>query len=219
MAEKTTYTGNAQAVADALLAELTQTGLYAKTKQDFYDYVLYLLDKHSGNNFFSRNTNAQNERLFKVSDTRIKAAKKNISVKFMDTTEYDEIFKDFVNSFAKTLKENSKILQSEGKTWIMLLENPVIRSVLEQKLKDDCNNAFDIHFNTEKVSIEKKSLIEMFQKEAKKQPDGDFKDALENIAESLSNHKLTPNFEKIFSVIGQTIQTAAAIIPLLPKSA
>lgn len=131
---------NHKQLVENLWEEITTNGMYGRSKNDFYDYVLYLLNKCDTGHFLSANDNADNERLLKINATRIKAAKKNISVKFMDDKEYDGIFMDFVKLLAEGKLPK---LSDDGTRYTMLIEDITLRSALETRLKRSANSTFD----------------------------------------------------------------------------
>ena len=149
-------------LAEELVAEITTNGLYGRSKTDFYDYVLYLLDRHDSGHFLSRSGNAENERLLKVSATRIKAAKKNISVKFMSNEEYDRIFLDFLARIASGALPS---LSDRDDSYTMVIEDIALRSILEAKLKRTANTTLDYHLNTELVTISHGAFVAMLSAE------------------------------------------------------
>ncbi|MCI5969027.1 hypothetical protein [Helicobacter sp.] len=117
-------------------------------KNHLYDYLLYLLNKYDENHFFDNNTNAQNERLLKITASKIKNAKKNISVQFMNDEEYENIFEQFIREiFHKNI-----LRYSNGKIKITL-ENPSMQSMLESKLKVYAGEGFEYNLNRESVEV------------------------------------------------------------------
>lgn len=143
---------------DELWDKLTSSGLYAYSKNDIYDYLIYLLNKYDEKHFFDTNSNASNSRLLKVSQTRIKTVKTNISVKFMDEKEYDEIFVNFLNNCASSVVKFDENI-GNGKIKFVI-ENPAIKAVLEAKLKSAVSDTLDYSFNKEIVTIDAKNFIE-----------------------------------------------------------
>ena len=149
---------NQAALVDDLWKEMTTTGFSNRSKNDFYDFVLYLLNKYDNNHFLSENDNAYNERLLKSTEVRIKSAKKNISVKFMSSEEYDDIFIDFIK---KISSGNLPSLDENGDTYIMVIEDTALRSVLETKLKRITHTTFDYKMNKEIVTISHSAFLKM----------------------------------------------------------
>lgn len=177
--------------------EIKTNGMYGRSKNDFYDYVLYLLNKHDINHFFSSNDNATNERLLKINATRIKSAKKNISVKFMNDSEYEKIFSDFIQNIA-----DGKLptLSDDGKYYTMVIEDVALRSIIETKLKRTANTTLDYKLNNELVSIEHKAFIEMLADETNNEPNN-VKSLLEEIIKTLENSKNAQEVKQMIETV------------------
>ncbi len=188
---------NTEELVDDLWNEIKTNGMYGRSKTDFYDYVLYLLNKYDSGHFLSSNDNATNERLLKINATRIKSAKKNISVKFMDDGEYEKIFSDFIN---KITEENPLSLSDDGKSYTMVIEDVALRSIIETKLKRIANTTLDYKLNNELVSIDHKAFVKMLVAEINNSSD-DIKNSLEKIVEELKKDKNNQD-------LWQTIETA-----------
>lgn len=155
---------NAHKLVEELWQAIMLKGFGAWSKNDINDYLLYLFNKHDEKHFFDSNSNEQNERLLKTTAAKIKASKKNISVKFLNKAEYDEIFEEFLCAFA-----NKRIAIKDGSkedTIKLTIENPVFRNVLEAKLKDKVQEGFEYSLNSEKVEISCKAFITMLKDEA-----------------------------------------------------
>ena len=137
---------NAHKLVEELWQAIMLKGFGAWSKNDINDYLLYLFNKHNEKHFFDSNSNEQNERLLKTTAAKIKASKKNISVKFLNKAEYDEIFEEFLCAFA-----NKRIAIKDGSkedTIKLTIENPVFRNVLEAKLKDKVQEGFEYSLNS-----------------------------------------------------------------------
>ena len=155
---------NPKDFANELWRKIVDDRLFRYQKNDICDYLLYLFNKHDEKHFFDSNSNEQNERLLKTTAAKIKASKKNISVKFLNKAEYDEIFEEFLCAFA-----NKRIAIKDGSkedTIKLTIENPVFRNVLEAKLKDKVQEGFEYSLNSEKVEISCKAFITMLKDEA-----------------------------------------------------
>lgn len=191
---------NTKQLVDDLWNEIRINGMYGRSKTDFYDYVLYLLNKYDSGHFLSSNDNAANERLLKINATRIKSAKKNISVKFMDDNEYEKIFSDFINKIA-----NGKLpfLSDDGKSYTMVIEDVALRSIIETKLKRITNTTLDYKLNNELVSIEHRAFIEMLVAEIKNNP-SDINNLLEEIVKELKKDK---NKQDLWQIIENTLSS------------
>lgn len=155
---------NPKDFANELWSKIVDERLFSYQKNDICDYLLYLFNKHGGG-FFDKNTNEQNERLLKTTAAKIKASKKNISVKFMDDDEYKDIFMGFLRDLSSgkiILKESEKENRLE-----FVLEDKVVRDIINAKLKESVKDSLDyFNLNTEKVEINATSFYAMLQKEA-----------------------------------------------------
>ena len=183
--------------ADKLVKELWQAimlkGFGAWSKNDICDYLLYLFNKYDEKHFFDSNSNEKNERWLKTTATKIKASKKNISVKFLNQTEYDEIFEEFLCAFA-----NERIAIKDGSkedTIKLTIENPVFRNVLEAKLKDKVQEGFEYSLNSEKVEISCEAFITMLKDEANRLKKSD------NLNKVLQECKATKTMQDISALL------------------
>lgn len=91
--------------------------------------------------FLDSHSNVENERLLKTTASKIKASKKNISVKFMSDIEYQQVFKDFLNSLAND-NPKSIVKQKENGDLEFTIENNILKDILESKLKKWANTTF-----------------------------------------------------------------------------
>lgn len=151
---------------EKLWRKIVSERLFSYQKNDICDYLLYLFNTHSKEKFLDMNSNAENERLLKMNASKIKASKKNISVKFMEEGEYRGIF----DKFLLALSQGKIALKSGSKKgyFKMTLENPVFQSALEARLKEVVKESFDLpQFNTEKVEIPCVDFISVLEAEAK----------------------------------------------------
>ncbi len=181
---------NAPLFVDELWQNLIKMNSWSKA--DLFDYLLYLFNKYDERKFFDSNSNATNERLLKISASKIKATKKNIAVKFMSDDEYEGIFEDFLSAVA-----NGKIAikdGSEGKIRF-IIENPVFRNVLEARLKESVQESFDYTLNSEKVEISTHAFVKMLENEANK------KDKSSALNEVLKECKASKNIQNISALL------------------
>ena len=192
-------------LARLLWREIRENGLYGRSKNDFYDYVLYLLDKCDPGHFLYANDNADNERLLKVSATRIKAAKKNISVKFMDDKEYEGIFKNFIS---RIMEGKVKVLSAEGDNYVMLVEDVATRSALETRLKRRAGTTLDYRLNTELVTVGRTAFISMLAAEARVDA------ALAKMAEDLRHEEKWQRVKKSLETAAKAGSLAGAALSL-----
>lgn len=172
---------NAENFVNDLWENMRSTGVYSLSQKNIYDYLLYLFNKYDEKHFFDNNTNEQNERLLKITASKIKSAKKNISVQFMQDDEYKKLFGEFL----RKIKDNKIKLSFRNNKLKLTLENPSIKSVLEAKLKD-MGESFEYTLNNESVEIGLDIFLEMLEKESKSDfLDNDLKNFLKEIIEKI----------------------------------
>lgn len=94
-----------QEFAQKLWDKITKEALFSYQKADICDYLLYLFNKYGGD-FLQYKSNADLEKMLKISISKIKSSRKNISVKFINDKDKYEIFKNFLLSLSP---ENQKI--------------------------------------------------------------------------------------------------------------
>lgn len=200
---------NQAALVDDLWKEMTTTGFSNRSKNDFYDFALYLLNKYDKNHFLSENDNAHNERLLKTKEARIKAAKKNISVQFMSSEEYDDIFIDFIK---KISSGNLPSLDDNGDTYTMVIEDAALRSVLETKLKRVTHTTFDYKMNKEIVIISHSAFLKMLAVELDLSSDSNgMIKLLSNTIDSLKNEKSKQDVKHALSEAMQALKESDSI--------
>ena len=156
---------NADKFANELWSKIVDDRLFSYQKNDICDYLLYLFNTHSKDKFLDTNLNEQNERLLKMSATKIKTSKKNIAVKFMDNKQYNQIFKDFLTSLATT----KSVKEKENGNLEFIIENNVLKDILEAKLKKWVNETFTYTLNSEKLSISCEAFLTMIKREVEEQ--------------------------------------------------
>ena len=76
----------------------------------------------------------------------------------MSSEEYDDIFIDFIK---KISSGNLPSLDDNGDTYIMVIEDTALRSVLETKLKRITHTTFDYKMNKEIVTISHSAFLKM----------------------------------------------------------
>ena len=152
---------NPQEFCDELWRKITQERLFSYQKNDICDYVLYLFNRHDSAHFLDTNSNEQNERLLKMTASKIKSSKKNIAVKFMDKIEYSNILSEFLAKFANDLSQNK--VNVKGDKFHFTLENRALRDILDAKLKETMQEGLDYNLNSEKVYIAFHSFISMLE--------------------------------------------------------
>ncbi len=147
---------NSEEFTKDLLTSISELGLYTYSKTDLCDYIIYLANKHDQNHFFDNNSNADNARLLKVKESKIKSLRLNIGLKFKNE-DADETLKRFLKKITDdkiTIIDNENFFQ-------FFIEDPFIRMVFESKLKDLEGVTLDYSFNTERVKIEKEHFLSL----------------------------------------------------------
>lgn len=152
---------NPQEFCDELWRKITQERLFSYQKNDICDYVLYLFNRHDSAHFLDTNSNEQNERLLKMTASKIKSSKKNIAVKFMDKIEYSNILKTFIDDFPNNIKSKKIVVRDEN--FHFVIENRALRDILEANLKDKAQDTLDYSLNGEKVFISIDSFFTMLK--------------------------------------------------------
>lgn len=152
-----------QKFAQNLWDKITKEALFSYQKADICDYLLYLFNKHGGD-FLQDKSNADLEKMLKMSISKIKSSRKNISVKFMDDTDRGKIFKNFLRSLSP---ENKKSVVKEGANGNLefVIENNVLKDILEAKLKKWVNETFTYTLNSERLIISCEAFLTMIKEE------------------------------------------------------
>lgn len=138
-----------------LTAKLTGNGLYAMSKMDFYDFVIYLLDKYSIGHFLSRNSNFENACLLKISETKVKALKLNVNLKFREKSENDCFM--VITNFLSKLTTANFISDEKRGVYIFVLDDKYTQMCIESVLKKS-GTTLNYSFNSERVELEKDAL-------------------------------------------------------------
>lgn len=145
-------------ISKKIYDKITTDGLYTYNKTDLYDYLIYLLDKEKR---LLDKSNDELSRLLKISPSKVSALRANISVKFMNDSEYESLFIDFLSQIS-----NSKNIKEDETHYIFTIEDKAIRNFIEAKLKKHCDNTADYTLNKEKIKILKSDFITLLQKES-----------------------------------------------------
>jgi hypothetical protein len=148
--------------ANELLEKITDTGFNAMSKNDLYDYILYLFDKYSEENFLSTRSNFENALYFKVTEQKIKNSKLNINLKYRQTDSISIITKFLAGLNTKSIK------QTKDGNFEFVIEDYYIRMCLENEekrtkkfrvaYKDILNEYEDLTNEYQKLEKEKKSM-------------------------------------------------------------
>ena len=147
---------NSENFVEELLAKITDVGFNSMSKNDFYDYVLYLLDEHSEESFLSTRSNFENALYFKVTEQKIKNSKLNINLKYRQNDSLTIITMFLANLNLERIKKTN-----EG-NFEFVIEDYYTRMCLENELKK-IGDTLNYKNNTEKVEISKESLFELLK--------------------------------------------------------
>jgi hypothetical protein len=154
-------TRNALTLAESLAHTVLDLGLGALSKTDLYDYILYLLDVHSNEHFFTQQTNQQNALLLKASPAKIKASKLNIYLKF-DTGDRQN--GAALSRFIRQIADKKIRLDGDGKEFLRLtVEDPVVRFCLDTVLKNELGTSADVKLNSEIIVLKKTDFYHLFR--------------------------------------------------------
>ena len=189
--------------ANDLWSEIVDKALFSRPKNDICDYLLYLFNKHDSAHFLDSNTNEQNERLLKMNASKIKSSKKNIAIKFMDSDEYSDIFKDFLDELVKRARNNQLDIKN-GKINITI-ENTALRDILSAKLKDSVKTAPDYNTNSENVSISITNFLTMIRNEVAEANQPKYDEMLEKLKSKYTKEKAKDIFGAILGNAGNLI--------------
>jgi hypothetical protein len=141
------------------------------SKNDFYDYVLYLFNKYNAEPFLDVNSNYKNSQLLRVTEQKLKNSSHNIYLKYYEDNEKEKLLKLFFEKIAArkiTLKTDN---EDDIKQYHLVIEDVRIRTQIEGILKDCVGTTLDYHFNTELVKLEAKDFYTMFFGALEKLPD------------------------------------------------
>jgi len=141
-----------------LWEKITDTGFNSMSKNDFYDYVLYLFNNHAPEHFLDTASNRDNSLLLRVTEQKIKSSKQNIFLKYYGEQEKANILPDFFTKIA----ENKINLQFSNNEYSFVIEDLNIRYCLEGIMKNTMGVAFDYHQNREIVKISVKDFYLLF---------------------------------------------------------
>ncbi len=157
------HLNNADEFVNELWRKIVNERLFSYQKNDICDYLLYLFNRHDSGRFLDTNSNEQNERLLKTTAAKIKASKKNISVKFMDESEYKGIFKDFLSSLAGSNRVKER---GDGRLEFVV-ENNVLKDMLGARLKKWSDEAPEYSLNAEQLVISFDGFLKMIKNEVR----------------------------------------------------
>jgi hypothetical protein len=99
---------NAEHLVRDLWRKIIDTGFNAMSKNDFYDYVLYLFNKYNAEPFLDVNSNYKNSQLLRVTEQKLKNSSHNIYLKFYGDDEKEKLLKLFFEKIAAKIIEITK---------------------------------------------------------------------------------------------------------------
>jgi len=153
--------------------KISQTGYNILSKNDLYDFLLYLFNKHNDRKFLDEDSNYENLIALKITEARLKTAKLNIALKYKTD---EERRKSFI-LFLKKLAQNKITIIEKDDIFIFCIDDPAARLELENCLKEKLGVTLEYGENRERVKIEKYALLRIF-KEYSKCSETEFADVL-----------------------------------------
>jgi hypothetical protein len=154
---------NAKQFVTALWQKITDTGFNSLSKNDFYDYVLYLFNKYAAPHFLDENSNYENAVLLKVTEAKIKTSKMNIALKYKSPREREDALSAFLRKISLQSKTGAIWLDCDESHFKFIIEDTLVRMELENLLKTLTGTTLDYRFNNEKVTIEKVCFLHVIQ--------------------------------------------------------
>ena len=164
---------NSNRFIENLMNNLIFDDLFSKNKNDICESLISIVNDSCHDNLIKK-SNYDLSVLLKVKPNKISLLKENISFRFYDSSKRDSLFSEFLKNLAfekQSKSTNAKYILEEGKdnkkndTLILYLENPILRSELERRLKEATTKSFDHSFNREKFIISKEAFVTMLIKE------------------------------------------------------
>lgn len=124
---------NAVLLVNELVQKIEQTGFGSMSKNDIYDFLLYLLNKYSDNQFLENNTNFENALILKITEAKLKNSKMNINLKFKENNDCNTVIANFLSRLTvDKLKPNES---EDG--YVFILDDNYTRMCIESVLKKD----------------------------------------------------------------------------------
>jgi len=142
----------AKELADKLAENIMNTGFNVLSKNDFYDYVLFLLDKYSEQNFLLNNSNYENAHILKTKPEKIKATKLNIYLKFLEKDDQKNVLRQFIQQIINGKIKMEKD-EKDGLKYQLVIEDTAVYFCLAGKIKEIHGIAHDTSFNKEIFKI------------------------------------------------------------------
>lgn len=124
---------NAVLLVNELVQKIEQTGFGSMSKNDIYDFLLYLLNKYSDNQFLENNTNFENALILKITEAKLKNSKMNINLKFKENNDCNTVIANFLSRLTV-----DKLKQNESEDgYVFILDDNYTRMCIESVLKKD----------------------------------------------------------------------------------
>lgn len=151
------------------LGKILELGIGTYSKNDLYDFILYTANKNDPGQFLDKQSNYDNAVLLKVSETKVKNSKLNISLKFKTQREKENVLDDFLFKIAN--KQIKITEDAEKLRFIFYLDDRYVRMVFENQLKTEEGITLDYAMNQERVTIEKVHFLRFLRTYSKKTED------------------------------------------------
>jgi hypothetical protein len=142
-----------------LWEKIKTTGFNAMSKNDFYDYVLYLFNKYNGTPFLDDASNYENAILLKATESKIKNSKLNIALKYKNEQER----KNTLYIFLRKIADKKITILDKGNYFVFMLDDPSARMEFENGLKQIMGTTLEYSGNRERVQIEKYDFLNILK--------------------------------------------------------
>lgn len=170
-------------------------GMYGLTRNELYDYLLYLLQKYESKGFYSNLSNYKLARKLKTTESKIKTAKLNIAQKHFTDDEYGKTF----DTFLKEIAEENILIKDVGENYYeFTVESIVTRNALANQLKTIVKDTLDYSFNSEKIKISKESFLKLLQNY---NPQNEFTNSYVTVLEMLQKDKKNNFVKKLIKAV------------------
>jgi len=154
---------NAEKFTSELWQKITETGFNNLSKNDIYDYILYLYNNFSNVSFLDKNSNYENALILKVTENKLKTSKINIALKFQAADERRKT----IRSLFMNIASGAISIEDKKDYFEFTVENPVARIELENILKVNVGNTLEYCRNRERVKLEKYNMFFILKEIAK----------------------------------------------------
>ena len=213
MPELTFEPNKSKELADELAKYIHETGFNSLSKNDFYDFVLYLLDKYSNEHFLSLYSNQKNAILLKVKPEKIKGSKLNIFLKYIKQEEQKKALYKLIPFI---LEEKIVIDDHPDKNYVQItIEDPILRFCLDGKMKTEIGVSPNTSFNDEIIVVEKIAFFKILMIIAKENES--FAGVHDVLKKKIKVSQLDENAKEAFSLLIEgTLEIAGKLVPLLP---